>query len=194
MIRNVASVKVDLYSNASAFCQRWAVSCSASIQTQTPLLSDTTLMQSVFRWPIESNVMSVKRSLEVELFSTHGATSPLSNCFHIDLSDRRPWPQNRKCVCEKAMNNALCLSMNSAYEWSYFPLNAQWEAAWFSGRVLTYGAKSRRIVICFNLVTRKLCLLTQQQMGTRLSSEFVKVIGNEGHHPSHAMPIETVGP
>ena len=50
----------------------------------------------------------------LELFSTHEAASLLKLRFDIDLSVKRSWPQKSKCACDKSMENALRLTMNSA--------------------------------------------------------------------------------
>ena len=71
------------------------LSCELQLFHSDSMLSDKTLMQSVFRWPIESCVMSI-----FFLF-----------CFDISVFNICLWPQKRKCpgerTSEKKMLSAL---------------------------------------------------------------------------------------
>ena len=63
----------------------------------TKPLCDKTLIQSYFRWPIQSYVMSKKHS-KAELCSTHEVASLLGQCFDIDL-DLQPAADPYNVVC-----------------------------------------------------------------------------------------------
>ena len=69
-------------------------------------LSNKTLMQSVYRQPIESCVMSVKQSWSWTFFNSWSSIT-LGIAFWYQSSDRRSWPQKQKCPCERAMKKRL---------------------------------------------------------------------------------------
>ena len=98
---------------AQIFC----VSCSVSIQTQTPLLSDKMIMQSICRWPIES-CQNMKRSWSWTFFSSWSGITLDIAFWYWSVSVRRSSPQKWKCACDKVTKKRFAFE----YEFSLNPI------------------------------------------------------------------------
>ena len=103
-----------IHTKILAFFQPWVISCSVSIQTQHHCSTIKCSVQSVFRWPIESGVMSLKHSWSwnfFQLMERHRSwDSVLILIYQIDAHDLK----NGNVHARKRWKNALHLSMNSA--------------------------------------------------------------------------------
>ena len=76
----------------------------------------------IFRWPIESCVMSAERFWSWTVFNSWSSIA-LGIAFDIHLSDNRSWPQKQKCALgESGEKNALRSGMNSAFVTRYLKL------------------------------------------------------------------------
>ena len=110
---SVFLLKLNSCSNASVFLSLFVMSWGVFIQTQTPpTASDKTLMQSVFRWPIESCVTSVKRSWSWIFFNSCSdialEVAIFVSIYRLDAHDLKKWK------CDKVIKKRLLSSMNSA--------------------------------------------------------------------------------
>ena len=104
-------LKSDSHSNADNF---FNLSCGLQHfhSDSTPQFSDKTLMQSIFRWPIQC-VMSVKRSWCWTSFNSRSGIT--HGMFWYQSIGLTPMASITKCTCKRAMKNSLAFAYESNF-------------------------------------------------------------------------------